>query len=75
MPKASHWPSLLAAMACRPADFGLLTGNDFGTFRGLRHESGQKVRGQRSRSNGRTGLTLGVMKQKVAQQPAAEEKK
>lgn len=35
------------------------------TFRGLRHEGGQKVRGQRSRSNGRTGLTLGVMKQKV----------
>ena len=43
------------------------------TFRGLRHESGQKVRGQRSRSNGRTGLTLGVMKQKV-QQPAGESK-
>ena len=42
------------------------------TYRGLRHESGQKVRGQRSRSNGRTGLTLGVMKQKV-QQPAGKE--
>ena len=34
------------------------------TFRGLRHESGQKVRGQRSKSNGRTGLTLGVQKKK-----------
>jgi small subunit ribosomal protein S13 len=34
------------------------------TFRGLRHENGQKVRGQRSKSNGRTGLTLGVMKKK-----------
>jgi small subunit ribosomal protein S13 len=45
------------------------------TYRGLRHEDGQKVRGQRSRSNGRTGLTLGVMKQKVAAQPAAEDKK
>lgn len=32
------------------------------TFRGLRHESGQKVRGQRSKSNGRTGLTLGVQR-------------
>ena len=43
------------------------------TYRGLRHEGGQKVRGQRSRSNGRTGLTLGVMKQKV-QQPAGDKK-
>ena len=32
------------------------------TVRGVRHETGQKVRGQRSRSNGRTGLTLGVQK-------------
>ena len=37
------------------------------TFRGVRHETGQKVRGQRSRSNGRTGLTLGVQKQKQQQ--------
>lgn len=34
------------------------------TFRGIRHETGQKVRGQRSRSNGRTGLTLGVQRKK-----------
>jgi len=34
------------------------------TYRGLRHETGQKVRGQRSKSNGRTGLTLGVQKKK-----------
>ena len=34
------------------------------SFRGLRHESGQKVRGQRSKSNGRTGLTLGVQRKK-----------
>ena len=34
------------------------------TYRGLRHESGQKVRGQRSKSNGRTGLTLGVQRKK-----------
>jgi small subunit ribosomal protein S13 len=31
-------------------------------YRGVRHEQGQKVRGQRTRSNGRTGLTVGVMK-------------
>lgn len=43
------------------------------TFRGLRHESGQKVRGQRSKSNGRTGLTLGV--QRTAQGKAQAEAK
>lgn len=32
------------------------------SVRGVRHETGQKVRGQRSRSNGRTGLTLGVQR-------------
>jgi small subunit ribosomal protein S13 len=31
-------------------------------YRGIRHEQGQKVRGQRTRSNGRTGLTVGVVK-------------
>lgn len=31
-------------------------------YRGLRHETGHKVRGQRTRSNGRKGLTLGVSK-------------
>jgi small subunit ribosomal protein S13 len=45
------------------------------TYRGLRHEAGQKVRGQRSKSNGRTGLTLGVMKQKVQQTAAASSEK
>ena len=29
-------------------------------YRGVRHASGNKVRGQRGRSNGRGGLTLGV---------------
>ncbi len=45
-------------------------------YKGVRHEQGQKVRGQKTRSNGRTGLTMGVSRQKV-QQPgaAAEEKK
>ena len=42
------------------------------TYRGVRHEGGQKVRGQRSRSNGRTGLTLGVQKTKQPGAPAKE---
>ena len=33
-------------------------------YRGIRHEQGQKVRGQRTRSNGRTGMTMGVMRKK-----------
>lgn len=33
-------------------------------YRGVRHETGHKVRGQRTRSNGRKGLTLGVSKAK-----------
>jgi small subunit ribosomal protein S13 len=41
-------------------------------YRGIRHEQGQKVRGQRTRSNGRTGLTLGVSRQRLAQQAKAE---
>ncbi len=34
-------------------------------YRGIRHENGHKVRGQRTRSNGRTGLTLGVSKKRT----------
>ena len=34
------------------------------TYRGIRHRSGHKVRGQRLRSNGRSGLTLGVQRKK-----------
>ncbi len=41
------------------------------SYKGVRHEGGQKVRGQRTRSNGRTGLTLGVMRQRQAQPGAA----
>jgi small subunit ribosomal protein S13 len=40
------------------------------SYRGVRHERGQKVRGQRTRSNGRTGMAAGVLK-KAAQQAAA----
>ncbi len=35
-------------------------------YKGIRHERGQKVRGQRTRSNGRTGLQMGVIKKKLA---------
>ena len=34
------------------------------TYRGIRHRSGHKVRGQRLRSNGRSGSTLGVQRKK-----------
>jgi small subunit ribosomal protein S13 len=40
------------------------------SYRGVRHERGQKVRGQRTRSNGRTGMAAGVMK-KAAKEAAA----
>jgi small subunit ribosomal protein S13 len=43
------------------------------SYRGIRHEQGQKVRGQRTRSNGRTGLTVGVIKKTAIQ--AAQAKK
>ncbi len=33
-------------------------------YRGIRHERGHKVRGQKTRSNGRSGLTLGVQKRR-----------
>ncbi len=51
------------------------------TWRGFRHQYGQKVRGQRTRSTGRTGATVGVTKkateqaQKSAQQQGKKEEK
>jgi small subunit ribosomal protein S13 len=33
-------------------------------YKGIRHETGQKVRGQRTKSAGRTGLTVGVKRKK-----------
>ncbi len=33
-------------------------------YKGIRHEQGQKVRGQRTKSTGRTGATVGVKKKK-----------
>lgn len=46
------------------------------SYRGVRHERGQKVRGQRTRSNGRTGMAAGVLKKaakEAAQTKAREE--
>ena len=37
-------------------------------LRGFRHQYGQKVRGQKTRSTGRTGSTVGVVKKSL--QPA-----
>ena len=44
------------------------------TWRGFRHQYGQKVRGQRTRSTGRTGATVGVMKKAAKEQLAAATK-
>lgn len=49
-------------------DWGLEVRNDVNrmrkirSYRGVRHETGKKVRGQRSKSNGRKGLALGVQR-------------
>ena len=37
------------------------------TWRGFRHQYGQKVRGQNTRSTGRTGATVGVTKKAIQQ--------
>lgn len=37
-------------------------------YRGVRHERGHKVRGQRTRANGRSGLAMGVSRKDVQQQ-------
>jgi len=43
------------------------------SYRGLRHEAGLPVRGQRTRSHGRTGLTVGVQRKKEEPAKAGEE--
>lgn len=56
------------------------------SYRGWRHQYGQRVRGQHTRSTGRTGISVGVLKKALKQQksggaaqpeakPAAEKKK
>lgn len=37
-------------------------------YRGIRHDRGLKVRGQRTKNNGRGGVAVGVSKQKTPQQ-------
>lgn len=44
------------------------------SYRGVRHERGQKVRGQRTRSNGRTGMAAGVLKKAAKEAAAAKGK-
>ena len=44
------------------------------SYRGIRHESGLPVRGQRTRANSRRGLSLGVSKKSVRLQQAKKEK-
>ena len=34
------------------------------SYRGIRHETGQQVRGQRTKSSGRTGTTVGVSRKR-----------
>jgi small subunit ribosomal protein S13 len=45
------------------------------SYRGIRHERGLPVRGQRTRANNRTGLALGVSKKREPAAAAKDEKK
>ena len=42
------------------------------SYRGVRHAAGLTVRGQRTRTAGRTGMTLGVVKKKLAPAKAGD---
>ena len=44
---------------------------DTKTWKGWRHQLGQRVRGQHTRTTGRSGLTIGVMKKAIKAQQAA----
>ncbi|PTD94293.1 30S ribosomal protein S13 [archaeon SCG-AAA382B04] len=43
------------------------------SYKGVRHKRGQKVRGQRTRSTGRTGSTVGVKRAELKAEAEAEE--
>ncbi|WP_440058997.1 30S ribosomal protein S13 [Thermogladius sp. 4427co] len=45
------------------------------SWRGIRHSMGMKVRGQRTRTTGRTGVTVGVRKRRQVQQQQKKEEK
>ena len=53
------------------SEVGLTLEEDINTMRkirsycGIRHETGQKVRGQRTKATGRTGTTVGVRRKKA----------
>jgi small subunit ribosomal protein S13 len=42
------------------------------SYKGLRHKRGQKVRGQRTKSTGRTEGTIGVNVEAIREEEAAE---
>jgi len=44
------------------------------SYRGIRHERGLKVRGQRTRSTGRKGAVVGVVRKKILAEKAGKEK-
>jgi small subunit ribosomal protein S13 len=44
------------------------------SWKGIRHALGLKVRGQRTRTTGRTGMTVGVSRKAQEQQQASEKK-
>lgn len=44
-------------------------------YKGIRHQLGLKVRGQRTKSTGRHGLVIGVQRKKLRQQMEAKKKK
>lgn len=46
-------------------------GKDMRTWKGWRHSIGQRVRGQHSRTTGRSGMTMGVLRKAVQAQKAA----
>jgi small subunit ribosomal protein S13 len=41
------------------------------TWKGYRHSYGQKVRGQKTRNTGRTGMAVGVLRKAIIAQQAA----
>jgi small subunit ribosomal protein S13 len=45
------------------------------SYKGIRHERGLRVRGQKTRSTGRTGAIVGVSRKKEGAAPAPAEKK
>jgi len=42
------------------------------SWRGWRHQLGQRVRGQKTRTTGRTGMSVGVLKKALKEQKAGE---